>query len=268
MVTFRDCALAFRFSAIDKLYEPPSVPAMKGTAVHRALELLFCEPPPRRTPAVAATCLAAALDETAADPRFDELSLDENGIQEFRRDAERMVRRYFEVEDPATVRPVGLELKMAAEVNGVLVRGIIDRLEFDADGRLVVTDYKTGRTPSLMGEQQKLVGVHMYSLLCEQMLGVRPAVVQLMYLGSRPELILARPTEQSTRGVRNRIAAVWSAIERACETEDFRPKPGPLCNWCAFTAYCPAFGGTPPPAPKATDDDAAGAEEPYRGEEG
>ena len=34
-------------------------------------------------------------------------------------------------------------------------------------------------------------------------------------------------------------------LERACERDDFRPKPGPLCSWCNFQAHCPAFGGDP-----------------------
>ena len=66
-----------------------------------------------------------------------------------------------------------------------------------------------------------------------------------MYLGSDPQIIVATPTEQSTGGVRRKVAAVWSAIERACENEDFRAKPSTLCNWCAFRAYCPAVGGDP-----------------------
>ena len=40
---FKECALAFRLSAIDKLPEPPSLQAFKGTLVHRALELLMWE---------------------------------------------------------------------------------------------------------------------------------------------------------------------------------------------------------------------------------
>ncbi|MGH9066737.1 MAG: PD-(D/E)XK nuclease family protein, partial [Acidimicrobiales bacterium] len=39
--SFKDCALAFRFSAIDRLPEPSTAPAVKGTLVHRALERLF-----------------------------------------------------------------------------------------------------------------------------------------------------------------------------------------------------------------------------------
>jgi putative RecB family exonuclease len=34
-------------------------------------------------------------------------------------------------------------------------------------------------------------------------------------------------------------------VERACASEDFRPHPSPLCNWCSFQDLCPAFGGDP-----------------------
>jgi hypothetical protein len=26
--------------------------------------------------------------------------------------------------------------------------------------------------------------------------------------------------------------------------DDFRPHPGPLCDYCSYQAYCPAFGGS------------------------
>jgi len=72
------------------------------------------------------------------------------------------------------------------------VRGIIDRLELDDDGEFVVTDYKTGSVPSEFWEAKSLAGVHIYALLCERMLGRRPARVQLFYL-SKPEAIIATP---------------------------------------------------------------------------
>ncbi|MEZ5298067.1 MAG: PD-(D/E)XK nuclease family protein [Ilumatobacteraceae bacterium] len=49
---------------------------------------------------------------------------------------------------PRTIREIGLELKLEAPVGDLTLQGIIDRLELDADGELVVTDYKTGRAPS------------------------------------------------------------------------------------------------------------------------
>jgi putative RecB family exonuclease len=99
-------------------------------------------------------------------------------------------------------------------------------------------------------EQARLGGVQFYALLCEQMLGRRPSRIQLLYL-SEPLAIVSVPSEQSIRGLRSRTAAVWAAVVRACETEDFRPRRGPLCDWCGFRPYCPAWGGDPSLAAQA-----------------
>jgi putative RecB family exonuclease len=241
---FKDCPLAFRFSYIDRLPEPPSAPASKGTLVHRALERLMCRPPAERTIATALDELAIARVEMADDPDLTGLELTDDEWEAFHADAEVLVRRYFELEDPTTVRPIGLELKLSAEVGRITLRGVIDRLELDADGELVVTDYKTGSVPSEMYENTRLAGVHIYAFLCERMLGRLPAKVQLYFL-SKPEAIIARPSAQSVGGVERKTGAVWNAIARACERDDFRPHPGPLCNYCTFRPYCPAHGGDP-----------------------
>ena len=57
--------------------------------------------------------------------------------------------------------------------------------------------------------------------------------------------IITTPTEQSIRGLERKVSAIWTAVERACERDDFRPRPSKLCDWCAFQAHCPAFGGDP-----------------------
>src|SRR5690606_12581542 len=137
---------------------------------------------------------------------------------------------------------------LEADVDGVRLRGIIDRLELDADGELVVTDYKTGAAPPEQFERRRLSGVHIYSLLCEQLLGRRPRRIQLLYLRS-PLAVIAEPTDRTTRGTRRTLGAVWKAVERACERDDFRPQPSRLCDYCAFRAYCPAVGGDPSAAP-------------------
>ena len=240
--SFTDCALAFRFATIDRLPEPPSVPATKGTLVHAALERLFVLPAGQRTLAAALTCLDQAIDAIRSDPDFTDLALDDGAEAAFLDDAEALVRRYFELEDPTAITPIGLELKLEAEIEGLRLRGIIDRLELDAEGRLVVTDYKTGRVPFENHESRKLGGVHFYAFLCERLFGQRPSRVQLLYLGE-PVSIITTPTEQSIRGLERKVTAVWRAVERACAAEDFRPKPSRLCDWCAFKAYCPAFGG-------------------------
>jgi putative RecB family exonuclease len=249
--SFKDCALAFRFSAIDHLPEPPSPHAAKGTLVHRTLELLHWEEPAgRRTLDAALAKLDRAKVEVLNDAEYEQLDLGEETEEEWLTDAERLVRNYFQLEDPNTVRVIGTELRLSVQLGSLTLRGIIDRLELDDDGGLVVTDYKTGKAPGAAYEQARLGGVHFYAYLCEQVLGQRPSRVQLLHL-REPLAISTVPNEQSIRGLRQRTAAIWAAVELACEREDFRPKPGRLCDYCGFHAYCPAFGGDPSlvPAP-------------------
>jgi putative RecB family exonuclease len=248
--SFTDCALAFRFSVIDRLPEPPSAAATKGSLVHAALERLHLRPPAERTVETALVCLDEATVALRDHREYAGLELSADDEAAFLADAADLVRNYFRLEDPTTVRAIGLELGVEADLDGIRLRGIIDRLELDDDGELVVTDYKTGAAPSTQHERKRLAGVHIYSLLCEQLLGRRPRTVQLLYLRS-PLAITTHPTEQSTRGTRRTLAAVWQAVERACEREDFRPQRSRLCDYCAFKAYCPAWGGDPTAVPTA-----------------
>ena len=242
--SFTSCPMQFRFSSIEKLPEPPGVATSKGTIVHRALELLFVRPAADRTREALATDMAAALDDYRTHPDYVGLRLEGDAIDRFDRDCHALIDKYFAMEDPTSVREIGLELWMEAPVGDLTLRGIIDRLELDADGELVVTDYKTGRAPSGNFEQKSLAGVHFYSFLCEAVFGKRPAKIRLMYLASG-ETIETVPSAQSVKFITTRTTAVWSAVERACTTGDFRPRKSKLCDWCSFQQWCPAFGGNP-----------------------
>ncbi|MGB9347992.1 MAG: PD-(D/E)XK nuclease family protein, partial [Ilumatobacteraceae bacterium] len=240
--SFTSCPMQFRFSSIEKLPEAPGPATTKGSIVHRALELLFVRPAGERTPEALAHDMAAALEEYRTHPDYVGLRLDDAGAEKFDRDCHALIEKYFAMEDPTAVREIGLELWMEAPVGHLTLRGIIDRLELDADGELVVTDYKTGRAPSGNFEQKSLAGVHFYSFLCEAVFGKRPAKIRLMYLASG-ETIETVPSAQSVKFITTRTTAVWSAVERACTTGDFRPRQSKLCDWCSFQQWCPAFGG-------------------------
>jgi putative RecB family exonuclease len=241
---FTSCPMAFRFASIERLPESPSPHTTKGSLVHRVLELLFTRATALRTIDTARSCFDQAVDEYSIDPEFTMLNLDDDQRAAFVADAWSLVEAYFRMEDPTTIREIGIELRLEAQVGALALRGIIDRLELDSDGGLVVTDYKTGRAPGLKYEQGSLAGVHFYSFLCEEVLGQRPSAIRLMYLRTG-ETITALPSAQSVRFITTRTTAVWKAVERACTTGTFLPRQGPLCNSCSFQQWCPAFGGDP-----------------------
>jgi len=251
--TFTNCPLSFRFRVIEHRPEPPTVPAVRGTLVHAALErLIWHHAPGARDRAAAAAALASAWEDLEDHPEVVGLGLDGAGADALYRTAEELVGKYFSLEDPNAVRAVGFELGLEAQLDDVRLRGIIDRLDVRDDGELVVVDYKTGRAPSARFERDRKTGVHLYALLCDEVLGRPPAEVRLLYLAD-PVTITAHTTAQTLRGQRTRTAAVWSAVRTSCAREDFRPRPSPLCSYCAFQDLCPAQGGElPDPAGAAS----------------
>src|SRR6188768_3304130 len=96
--SFTDCGLAFRFSAIDHLPEPPSVAATRGTLVHAALERLFTLEPAERSRAAADRCLAEALDALREEPDYQLLELAPEAEAEFCAEAASLLDRYFRLE--------------------------------------------------------------------------------------------------------------------------------------------------------------------------
>ena len=102
------------------------------------------------------------------------------------------------------------------------LRGIIDRLELDDDGELVVTDYKTGRAPSPNWERKSLSGVNFYAFLCESLFGRRPAAIRLMYLSSK-ETITATPPHSRPSSSTPGPAPCGKRSRPPARRDDFRP---------------------------------------------
>src|SRR3954449_4758859 len=64
---FKTCALLYRFRVIDRLPEPPSLEAARGTGVPGVLEKLFDLPAPGRTITAAAELVEPQWGEMIAD---------------------------------------------------------------------------------------------------------------------------------------------------------------------------------------------------------
>ena len=242
--SFINCPLAFRFASIEKIPEPPTVPATRGSLVHRALEILFLHPPAHRSAQNLERAVDTALEEYRQLDDYRLLHLTEVEAVQFERDCRDLAKKYLEMENPETVREIGLELRLSADLNGIEIRGIIDRLELNHSGELVITDYKTGRAPGPKYEAKSLQGVQVYAWLCEQVIGQRPTEVRLMYLKSA-QVISAAPSAQSVKHTTTRTLAVHRAVEKACQTGSFMPQQSALCKSCSFQRWCPAFGGDP-----------------------
>jgi putative RecB family exonuclease len=248
---FMTCPLLFRYRTLDRLPELPSPAAARGTLVHGVLEHLFDLDAAERTPAQAAAMLPAAWEQlVAVEPELANLiGADDDDQDVWFAAAADLLDRYFGLEDPSRLEPAERELYVETELEGGLrLRGYVDRLDISPGGDLRVVDYKTGKAPGEGFEARAFFQMRFYALVLWKLRGVVPRLLQLIYLGSG-EVLRYEPDEADLRATERKIVAIWDAIERAYEQQDWRPNPSRFCEWCSHQAICPAFGGTPPPLP-------------------
>ena len=250
---FKACPLLYRFRCVDRLPQTPSSAATRGTLVHSVLENLFELPAADRTLAAARDMLPDAWQRLRAEvPAVDDLfAADETGSElgAWLQSAADLVGNYFRLEDPARLEPASREERVEVVIDGVRLRGVIDRLDVSAAGDLRVVDYKTGTSPREAFEGKALFQMKFYALVLWRTRGVVPRQLRLMYLADTDTLTYAPDAEELVRFERT-LMAIWAAIQRAMQTGDFRPNPSRLCEWCDHRELCPAFGGTPPPFPR------------------
>jgi putative RecB family exonuclease len=247
---FMTCPLLYRFRVIDRLPEPPSYAAARGTLVHAVLERLFDRPAAERTPQAAHALVVPQWDRLVAEaPELATVFGDEPGREAWTAEVTGMLDRYFTLEDPRRIEPAERELYVETTLEtGLRLRGYVDRLDVAADGAVRIVDYKTGTAPREEFEARALFQMKFYALVLWRIRGEVPRLLQLMYLGNG-EILRYQPDEADLRATERKIHALWRAIERAMQTGDWRPRPGRLCDWCAHKPICPSFGGTPPPLP-------------------
>jgi len=248
---FLACPLLYRFRTIDKLPEPFSPAAVRGTVVHKVLEDLFDLPAATRTPARAGDMLQPAWEAILEqEPEIAEMFGAEGPeIGSWLASCHEALDRYFSLEDPTRLEPAERELYVETVLDSkLLLRGFIDRIDVAPSGAIRVVDYKTGQAPHEAYEAKALFQMRFYALVLWRTRGVVPAMLQLVYLGSG-ELLQYTPDERDLLATERKVEAIWKAISTARETGDWRARKSALCSWCAHQALCPEFGGTPPPLP-------------------
>lgn len=127
---------------------------------------------------------------------------------------------------------------------GVRVRGRVDRLERDAEGRLVVVDVKTGKTPVSKDDAQRHAQLALYQLaIAEGVLpeGEQPGGGRLVYVGKASA---GGATERGQDPMTPQDRDEWRAQIRQAAAATAGPqyvaRVNDGCGHCPVRSFCPA----------------------------
>lgn len=210
-----------------------------GNFVHDVLECLYGLAPEMRTKDAAKDLARDVYHQKYNELAFSILHREES-VRKFRWQAWFCIDNLWKVEDPTKVMPIGLEHELNHALSGVTLKGFIDRYAKQGENGLVISDYKTGKTPRAEWLSDKFEQLRIYAAIMNETQLFPVESLELIYLKDGVKF-----TEQVTSELLNataaRITKIKSMVDERCETGSFEPVKSRLCDWCSYKSICPAW---------------------------
>ena len=250
VTTFLRCGQQYYFAYVAGIKSPPSLRAIRGTAVHKAVETDMSQKVSTREDLPVGDMLDAydtswtveTVNGYAVDKGEDPGVVKDKGYD--------LVKLYHQQVAPR-IQPILVEEPIQFTINGQLYTGQIDLAERITDenswdhGKLVVRDTKTtARTPTEDAYTLNMTG---YALAQRQVSGEVEADIVLDYL-----IALKQPVYKEIRyggpvsdDQIRKFATVVGSVSESIKAGRFAPNGlvGGACSWCGYRDVCPAYMG-------------------------
>jgi CRISPR/Cas system-associated exonuclease Cas4 (RecB family) len=233
--TFLGCSAKYRFKYLLGIADPAGGGAVRGRAVHKAIEHYL-----------RAKISGLELDGEAITGEWDEIWDDAcegaefaayEDVEALKRSSAQLAGKYLREAAPS-IQALAVEVPVSGEIAGVKVRGIIDIL--DAEGRII--DIKTSsRKPS------KVAGDHAFQLATyTAILGKAcsgETRIDALVATKDPQLVRIEHTPGESG--RKLVEKMYPLVAEGIASGLFIPnRASTLCGYCAYKTECAEeFGG-------------------------
>jgi len=249
--TFEQCARRFRYRYLDQVKEAfDSVEGFMGRQVHESIEWLFGERMRGFVPSVSQTISRYCEQwdaQVACAPRAIRVVRRDQDVAGYRKTGAELVARFHREKFASdALETIANEMEFDVEVGArYRFRGYIDRVARDADGRIHVIDYKTGRRVPQRFEGKEADQLHAYALAIFHETDQQEIDLVLEFLRAGTTL-----RERVKREEMAAIDAQLAARIAVCEDATvFPPTPGALCDWCGYNDICDGYRPRAPRTP-------------------
>ncbi|HEY4625308.1 MAG TPA: ATP-dependent DNA helicase [Blastococcus sp.] len=228
--TFQRCPLRWVVGAVGAEASPDATRTV-GSAVHAVAQQVADGLPPEQ----AHDALAVELDQLDLGPGWSD--------QRQRDAAQDMLGRFLRWHAANKRELIAAEADFDVVVGRARIRGQVDRLERDADGRLVIVDLKTGKTAAKNLEEHGQLAAYQVAVASGafQAHGSVPGGAALLQVGSGAN---AKEQRQDALPDDVPVAQTWAG-ELLAEVSDgmggatFEVRTGTHCDRCPARRSCP-----------------------------
>ena len=246
---FKTCPKQFKFANIDKIKEPTTEVQAKGTTVHQALEDLFDLKPDERNTEKLHNLFREAWTKVRGNDEHHNLFSSVEEEREWGLDGLKLLNNYMSIEDPTSFEPLERERWVRGSIEDLNLRGILDRMDRNNKGELVIVDYKSGKAPLSKYKEPRFFALKLYALLIQKELGEMPSELKLIYL-KNSTIHTLKVTQDSLDQVKIEVLEIWNNIKKAFESNEFPATKNTLCDWCYYKPICPVFNENAPDTEK------------------
>ncbi len=156
--------------------------------------------------------------------------------------AKKMLERFAQYHRESTRVVVGAELNFTIQVGRATIRGNVDRVEVDSDGKFYIIDFKTGKNVISKADAQENLQLACYQLgvildgFEEKLKGTEVSGSELVFLANKTQKVTTRVREPiNSQEIQETIEQIAEGMGAAT----FTARKSDMCTRCPVKPSCP-----------------------------